>query len=111
MVTDAPRLAQWEARELPLQPLQARGLPQMLRALNTARKNNRVYVRLVGRDGGAVVKGEPLAALPPSVLAVLEADRSTGTFRSLEATVLGEWEIPTDVTVTGLRTLTLSLEN
>jgi SpoIVB peptidase S55 len=111
MVSDAPRLAQWEARELPLQPLQARGLPQMLKALNAARRNNRVYVRLLGRDGGALVKGEPLSALPPSVLAVLEADRNSGTFRALDSVVLGEWEVPAEVAVTGTRTLTLTLDN
>ncbi len=70
MVADGTRLSQWEARELQVQPLQARGLPQMMRVLNNARKNNRLYVRLVTRDGGAVVRGESLSALPPSVLAV-----------------------------------------
>jgi hypothetical protein len=64
MVTDGTRLSQWEARELQVQPLQARGLPQMIHVLNSARKNNRIYVRLVTRDGGAIVKGESLAALP-----------------------------------------------
>jgi len=111
MVADAPRLAQWEARELPAQPLQARDLPQMLRVLNTARKNNRLYVRLLGRDGGAIVKGEPLAALPPSVLAVMESDRSGGSFRAIDSTLLGEWEIPGEFAVTGTRTLTLTVEN
>ena len=79
--------------------------------LNSARKNNRLYVRLLTRDGGAIVKGESLAALPPSVLAVLEADRNGGSFRPLQSAVLGEWEIPTDQAVTGSRTLTLPLED
>ena len=65
MVTDGIRLSQWEARELQVQPLQTRGVPQMLQVLNSARKNNRLYVRLITRDGGAIVKGESLAALPP----------------------------------------------
>jgi hypothetical protein len=69
MVADGIRLAQFESRELQVQPLQTTGLPQMIRVLNSARKNNRLYVRLVTRDDGAVVKGEPLAALPSSVLA------------------------------------------
>ena len=64
MVADGARLSQFESRELQVQPLQTHGLPQMIRVLNSARKNNRLYVRLVTRDGGAVVKGEPLAALP-----------------------------------------------
>jgi hypothetical protein len=111
MVSDGVRLSQWEARELQVQPLQTRGVPQLLQVLNSARRNNRLYVRLITRDGGAIVKGESLAALPPSVLAVMEADRSGGSFRPLQSAVLGQWEIPTDLAVTGSRTLTLPLED
>jgi hypothetical protein len=111
LVADGVRLSQWESRELQVQPLQTRGVPQMLQVLNSARRNNRLYVRLVTRDGGAVVKGESLAALPPSVLAVMEADRSGGSFRPLQSAVLGEWELPTDLAVSGSRTLTLPLED
>ena len=110
MVTDGVRLSQWEARELQVQPLQTRGLPQMIQVLNNARKNNRLYVRLLGRDGGAVVKGESLSSLPASVMAVLESDRNGGSFRPLQNAVLGEWDIATDLAVTGSRTLTLSIE-
>jgi hypothetical protein len=110
MVSDGTRLSQWEARELQVQPLQSRGLPQMIRVLNNARKNNRLYVRLITRDGGAVVKGESLSALPPSVLAVMESDRDGGNFRPLQAALLGEWEIAADYAVTGSRTLTIPLQ-
>jgi len=110
MVADGTRLAQWEARELQVQPLQARGLPQMIRVLNNARKNNRLYVRLLGRDGGAVVKGESLSSLPPSVMAILESDRNGGSFRPLQNAVLGEWELTTEHAVNGTRTLSLTIE-
>jgi hypothetical protein len=110
MVADGARLSQWEARELQVQPLQTHGLPQMIRVLNSTRRNNRLYVRLVTRDGGAVVKGESLAALPPSVLAVMESDRNGGSFRPLQSALLGEWEVSTDYAVAGSRTLTLPLE-
>ena len=110
MVADAPRLSQWEARELQVQPTQSRGIPQMIRLLNDAKKNNRLYVRMVTRDGGAVVRGESLAALPPSVLAVIESDRNGGSFRPLQSALMGEWEIVTGQVVTGSRTLTLPLE-
>jgi hypothetical protein len=110
MVADGNRLSQVESRELQIQPLQTRGLPQMIRVLNNARKNNRLYVRLVNRDGGAVVKGESLASLPPSVLAVMEADRNGGSFSPLQRALLGEWEISTDHVVSGARTLTLPIE-
>lgn len=110
MVADAMRLSQWEARELQVQPLQSRGVPQMIRLLNDARKNNRLYVRLLTRDGGAVVRGESLAALPSSVLSVMESDRNGGSFRPLQAALLGEWEIVSGHAVTGSRTLTIPLE-
>jgi hypothetical protein len=111
MVSDGTRLTQWESRELQVQPAQTRGLPQMMRVLNDTRKNNRLYVRLITQDGGAVVKGESLAALPPSVLAVLEADRDGGNYRTLQSALLGEWEIPTDFAVSGTRTLRIPLVN
>jgi hypothetical protein len=111
MVADATRLSQFEARELQIQPLQSRGLPQMMRILNGARKNNRLYVRLLNRGGGAVVKGESLAALPPSVLAVMESDRNGGSFSPLQSALLGEWELTTEQAVSGSRTLTLPLED
>lgn len=110
MVADARNLSQFEARELQVQPMQTTGLPQMIRVLNSARKNNRLYVRLVTRDGGAVVKGEPLAALPASVLAVMESDRNGGSFRPLQSALVGEWEITAGYAVTGSKTLTLPLE-
>ena len=110
MVADGARLSQFESRELQVQPQQSRGLPQMIRVLNGARKNNRLYVRLVTRDDGAVVKGEPLAALPGSVLAVMEADRNGGSFRPLQSALVGEWEIAPGLAVTGARTLTVPLE-
>jgi hypothetical protein len=111
MVADAARLSQWEARELQVQPSQTRGLPQMIRLLNDVKKNNRLYVRMVTRDGGAVVRGESLAALPPSVLAVMESDRNGGSFRPLQSALMGEWEIVTGHAVIGSRTLTLPLDN
>ena len=111
MVADGSRLSQMEARELQLQPLQTRDLPQMIRVLNQARKNNRLYVRLVTPDAGAVVRGESLSSLPPSVLSVMESDRNGGSFRPIGAALLGQWEITTDHAVSGSRTLTLSLDN
>jgi hypothetical protein len=110
MVADGAQLSLFERRELQVQPMQTRGLPQMIRVLNGARKNNRLYVRLVTRDDGAVVRGEPLAALPGTVLAVMESDRNGGSFRPLQNALVGEWEIAPGMAVTGTRTLNVPLE-
>ena len=109
MVTDGTRLAQWERREV-RQPTEPRSVPQMIHALNAARKNNRLYVRLLASDAGAVISGEPLSSLPPSVLGVLESDRSAGDFVPLRSATLREWDLPMDYVVVGSRTLSISLD-
>jgi hypothetical protein len=109
MISDGSRLAQWERREV-RQPNEPRSIPQLMRTLNTLRKNNRLYVRLLAPDSGAVVSGEPLSSLPPSVLSVMESDRSTGDFVPLRSATLGEWNLPTEYAVVGSRMLTINVE-
>jgi hypothetical protein len=108
LVADASRLTAEDRR-------QARGaetqpVAQMIRTFNKARRSNRLYVRLSASADGAVVNGEALSALPPSVLAVLEADRNSGTFSPLRTAVRGEWEVPVEMAVTGSRQLTIAID-
>jgi hypothetical protein len=105
LVSDGQRLTRAEQREARSQ--QPRSVPQLIRALNKTRRNNTLYVRLLGSDPGAVVNGELLSSLPPSVLAVLEADRSGGSFNPLHSVTLGEWDITTEHAVNGVRTLSV----
>ena len=107
LVSDGARLSQIEQREA--RPQQPRSVPQMIRALNKAPRNNTLYVKLLGSDAGAVVNGELLSSLPPSVLGVLEADRNGGNFNPLHSATLGEWELATEHAVSGSRTLTITV--
>jgi hypothetical protein len=108
LVSDGARLSQWEQREW-RQALEAQSISQMMRVFNNVRKNNRLYVRLIANELGAVVDGEPLPALPPSVLAVFESDRSSGRVSTMRVSTLGQWDVPTDAAVIGSRMLTLTL--
>jgi hypothetical protein len=108
LVTDGSRLELAEQREARL-PQQLRSVSQLIRALNKSRRNNTLYVKLLGSEAGAVVNGEALPSLPPSVLSVFEADRNGGNFNPLHSATLGEWELPTDHAVSGSRTLTVSV--
>jgi hypothetical protein len=110
LVSDGGRLTQWEQRELRT-GTQVRGIEQMIRALNRAKKNNRLYIRLLRQDAGAVVNGENFSSLPPSVLAVIEADRNGGSFSPLRNATVGEWEVATGSAVSGSRILTITLQN
>jgi hypothetical protein len=107
LVSDGSRLSQAELRET--RPTEPRTVPQLIRTLNKGRRNSTLYIKLLSADAGAVVNGELLSSLPPSVLAVLEADRSGGSFNPHHSATLGEWEIPTDHAVSGVRTLTVNV--
>lgn len=108
VVADAARTAADDRRDTRGADLHR--VAQLMRTFNRARRNNRLYVRLTSPDSGAVVNGEPMAGLPPSVLAVMEADRNSGTVGALRSMTRGEWEIALDFAVTGSRQLTLTLD-
>jgi len=108
LVSDGARLSQADQRDARASQ-QPRSVPQMIRALNKTPRNNILYVKLLGSDAGGVVNGERLSSLPPSVLAVLEADRNGGNFNPLHTATLGEWELTTEHAVSGSRTLTITV--
>ncbi|HXD72267.1 MAG TPA: SpoIVB peptidase S55 domain-containing protein [Vicinamibacterales bacterium] len=107
LVADGGRMGQIEQRET--RSSQPRSVEQIVRTLNRTRRGNTLYVKLLGAGPGAVVRGEPLTALPPSVLAVLEGDRSGGSFNPLTNATLGEWQLATDQAVTGSKTLSITV--
>ena len=108
LVGDANRLSAEDRRSA--RGAETQEVAQLIRTFNKARRSNRLYVRLSSPDAGAVVNGEPLAALPPSVLAVLEADRNSGTYSALRSATRGEWELPVELAISGSRQLTIALD-
>jgi hypothetical protein len=108
LVADATRLSVEDRRSA--RGPEAQEVSQLIRTFNRARRSNRLYVRLSSPDEGAIVNGEPLTALPPSVLAVLESDRSSGTFTPLRSATRGDWEVPVELAISGSRQLTITLD-
>jgi hypothetical protein len=108
LVADANRLSAEDRRES--RGAESQRVSQLIRSFNKARRGNRLYVRLSAPDQGAIVNGEALAALPPSVLAVLEADRNSGTYSPLRNATRGEWDLPIELAVSGSRLLTITLD-
>jgi hypothetical protein len=106
LVGDAATLTGLEQRELkPGKPTTWAGL---VAQLNDARRNNRLYVRLISSSTGAVVGGDTLPGLPGSVRSVLNADGSVAT-STVSRTVVGAWEQRMDRVVRGSRELTVTL--
>lgn len=109
LVSDGRQLNVIEQREL-RRSVDPQTVAQMVRLLNDTRRNNRVYIRLMTGRPGAVVNGEAMTALPPSILGVLESDRNGGSFTPIRSATVGEWELPMDSAVTGSRLLTIDVE-
>jgi hypothetical protein len=109
MVTDGRHLNAIEQREI-RRSVDPQSVAQLVRLLNDTRRGNRIYIRLLTGTPGAVVNGEAMAALPPSVLAVFEGDRNGGSFTPIRSATLGEWELPMDAAVSGSRLLTITVE-
>jgi hypothetical protein len=109
LVADGARASADDRRETRGADLQRPS--QIIRSFNRTRRGNRLYVRLSTNDPGAVVSGEPMGALPPSVLGVLESDRSTGSVSSMRSALRAEWDVPLDLAVTGSRQITIPLDS
>ena len=104
IVLDGARLAFSEQREQ-RPPSPSDSVPQLMRAFNEARRNNRIYVKLTRATSGAIVAGEREPSLPPSVLAVIESAQPGVVVHPLSSAVVGEWDVPSDEAITGQRTL------
>src|SRR5262249_11833735 len=107
VVLDGARLTQADQRDA--RGPQARSITQLIRTLNKVRRNDALYVRLLSSDPGAVVNGEVLSSLPPSVLAVVEGDRTSGGVGAVNSATLGEWTLPLGRTISGQRTIQISV--
>ncbi|MGH9462814.1 MAG: hypothetical protein ACRD1X_16480, partial [Vicinamibacteria bacterium] len=111
LVADATTISGLERRES-RDGFEPNNLDQLIRALNSLRKNNRLYVKLMRPDReGAIVAGEYLSSLPPSVMNVLQADRSSASYIPISTSTLWEYELVTDYSVSGARQLEITVGN
>ena len=107
LVADGSTITNVEQREA-RQAFIPRDLDQLVRAINGLRKNNRIYVRLVRQDEGAIVSGEYMQSLPPSVLAVL-GNGDQGRVQSVRMASVWDADVTTDYVFSGSRLLTVTL--
>jgi len=88
-----------------------RDLTQLIKFINNLRKNDHLYVRFFRQEPGALVRGEGLPGLPPSILSILRSDRKVGAINPIHTSTLMEYELPTsDYMVTGAKVLKLTVK-
>ncbi len=85
-------------------------LDQLVRELNRLRKADRLYVRLSRSDNGAVINNEEMPNLPPSVLATLGSERTTGGYTVTRSVTVFEKELaPAEFVLSGSKSLTVNV--
>lgn len=69
-------------------------LSQLVRAINTVKKSDRLYVKLFRITNGAVIGTSELPSLPPSMVATLNSDRTSGGYTPTVLSPVYETELP-----------------
>src|SRR6185369_3346539 len=69
-------------------------LSQLVRAINTVKKSDRLYVKIFRITNGAVIGTSELPSLPPSMVATLNSDRTSGGYTPTVLSPLYEMELP-----------------
>ena len=87
-------------------------LPQLIRAINNLKRNNRLYVRLYRNNtNGFAVRSQGLPGLPPSLLEIYGSKRQSGDARKMNRVVFLERELPaTRFALQGHEILELNVE-
>ena len=75
--------------------------PRLIELLNNRRTGNRVYLKMFQGGAGGMVKGREMPGLPPSVLAVMNSERTKGSFVPIREKVVAEETVRTDYVIAG----------
>jgi len=87
-----------------------RDLGQLVTAINKVKKSDRLYVKLFRITPGAVIGTSELPNLPPSVVATLNSDRSSGGFTPMPLSPIYEMELPpADFVISGQQLIAIDV--
>jgi hypothetical protein len=85
-------------------------LSQLVKAINTVKKSDRLYVKLFRITNGAVIGTSELPSLPPSVVATLNSDRTSGGYTPTVLSPVYEMELPpADFVISGQQLIAIDV--
>jgi hypothetical protein len=88
-----------------------RDLSQLVDAINKTKKNDRLYLRLLRPAPGVVIGSNELPNLPPSIVATLNNERSSGGYTALAQSQVYERELPpADFVISGQQVITVTVK-
>ncbi|HVF88755.1 MAG TPA: SpoIVB peptidase S55 domain-containing protein [Blastocatellia bacterium] len=109
IIGDGASINQTE-RSQPSADFVPKDLGQLVRAINKLKKNNRLYMKAIYSGTGAIVNNEEMPTLPPSVLATLGSQRTSGGYTALSVATLAERELPpSQFIVSGQQSITINV--
>jgi hypothetical protein len=87
-------------------------LKAAIRELNKLRRNDRLYIKILSNEPGLVIGGEELPSLPPSMVALLDTDRtSSRSVTPMQNSTVREYELPqSKYVIQGQRSLTITVK-
>jgi hypothetical protein len=109
MVGDGASMNQVEMRQ-PTGDFVPRDLSQLVRTINKLKRNNRLYVKVLSAGTGAIVNNEEMPSLPPSMIATLGSQRTSGGYTPLSFATLDEQELaPSHFIISGQQSITINV--
>ncbi len=111
VVADSTSLRQVELRQYKTQAFMPRSLNQLIRLLSSLRKNNRIYIKIIGSKPGLFLKGEELPNLPPSMKSMFSSSRATSSVPTeLKTSTLAQFQIPVPFVFQGLSVIPIKIK-
>ncbi len=111
VVADSMSLRQVELRQYQTQAFMPRSLNQLIRLLSSLRKNNRIYIKIIGSKPGLFLKGEELPNLPPSMKSMFSSSRATSSIPTeLKTSTLAQFQIPVPFVFQGLSVIPIKIK-
>jgi hypothetical protein len=88
-----------------------RELGQLVEAINKTKKNDRLYLKLLRPAPGVVIGSNELPNLPPSVVATLNNERTSGGYTPMMLSAVFEKELPpAEFVISGQQMLTVTIK-
>jgi SpoIVB peptidase S55 len=85
-------------------------LSQLVRAINTVKKSDRLYVKLFRITNGAVIGTSEMPSLPPSMVATLNSERTAGGYTPTVLSPVYEMELPpADFVISGQQLIAIDV--
>ena len=111
VVADSTSLQQVEMGQYRTGGFMPRSLTQLIRLLSGLRKNNRIYIKIMGSKPGLFLKGEELPNLPPSMKSMFSSSRaSSSSPMELTTSTLGQFQIPVPYVFQGLSVIPIKIK-